>query len=964
MTPERWQRIDDLFRRAAPLPASARAEFLAAECRDDEELQQTLTAMLTADASADDPLRAAVQDCAGQVLAAQTDAWHGRVLGAYRIERQLGAGGMGTVFLARRSDASYEGEVAIKILSNSFATPDERQRFLAERQILARLRHPGIAQLLDGGATEDGVPYIVMEHVEGQPIDEYCETAGLDLEDRLRLFLRVCDAVQHAHRNLVVHRDLKPANILVGPDRAPKLLDFGIAKPLDPSDCAMPAERTMAGARFLTPLHASPEQVQGLPVTTAADVYCLGALLYRLLTGTHPFAAYAERSGELERAILEVDPVRPSAALTAGAGGLSPWEARRRRREIARDLDNIVLMAMRKQPEQRYATVSDLAQDIERFLAHRPVIARPHTRSYRLQKYLQRHAVGVAATAAVMLLVGGLVAFYTQRLAEERDLQASERVAAERVAQFMVDLFKVADPNTGESGVTARELLDRSHESLATGLDDQPLIAARLKAAMGRAYAGLAAFDRALPLHQEALALRRSELPPASLEIAESLHDLGNTHAERGDYEAARAELEEALAIREQRLGPEDLAVGETLARLAFVDLRQARFNDMRTALDRSLAIHLATVGSDDRRTGSVYALLGAYHWSQAHHAEAEQAFGEALAIEERSEAPNQARIAGYVHNLGLLAWQQGEYQGAMDLYGRELELRRSHFGLEHPSVALVYYGLGVTSKEMGRYAEALQHYLDAAELQARALGTDSHYLAMTLGGYGFTLLEIGDLPAARKALSRSLEIFEARFGATHPDLRAPLVGLSKVATAEGRHVEARARLERALAIVEARLPGDHPDVLRTRISLAGAYRMAGDYAAAIALYEPSVAALERTLGLDHPYAVDALCGLGDSLARTGELDRAEAYFQRARINLSAQKATDLRIAVAECLEGQAYVLRRLGDQQQAEAADVRAREIRAQLRAIRRAEAARASTERPLASARSSTSTGPGCEG
>jgi eukaryotic-like serine/threonine-protein kinase len=937
MTPERWATVDQLFSRCVALSEPERRALLDRECGEDPELRDLVQAMLRADATGEDALQQLVSASVAQLDGEPSEPWQGRLLGPYRIERQLGAGGMGTVFLARRADAEYERWVAIKVLSNAFASAEERRRFVSERQILANLSHPGIAQLLDGGTTAEGSPFLVMEYIDGVPIDEYCITQRLPLNARLQFFVRVCDAVQYAHQHLVIHRDIKPGNILVTADGTPKLLDFGIAKLLDASAMPRSVAVTAAGARLLTPQHASPEQLRGEVVTTASDVYSLGVLLYRLLTDRLPYRTRDGSAGEIERAVLDTPPDRLSAAASASSAAQGPrWLRLRSRPTVSAELENIVLKALRKEPSRRYTTAREFALDVECYLAHRPVAARPDSVGYRLLKFGERHTVGVGLTALAIAAFVASVGFHTSRLAQERDVERRERASADRVAQFMVDIFHVADPQSGESKVTARELLDRGYQAIDQELKGEPLLAAKLALAMGRAYGGLAMFDRAGELERQALALRRAHLAAQDPEVAEALHYLGSTLADRGDYVAARTNLEEALGIEERALGPDAVAVGDTLTRLAFVDLRQSRYPAMRAALDRSLAIHLKAAGPDDRRTADVYALLGAYHWVVGEYPAARDAVGRALAIEEGAAAPNSLRIAGFVHTLGLLAWQTGDYSRAMDLYGRELAVREAQLGPEHPSVALPLYGLGVTSANLGMYRDSLAYFRRAAALQEKTLGPDSHYLAMTLGGYGFTLLDVGDLPAARQALARSLAIFQASFGPQHPDLRAPLVGLAKVAAAEHHFEEARALLERALAIVEAKFPPEHPDVLRTRVSLGDVYRAQGDYARSLEYYEPSVLAFQRTLGLNHPYAVDALCGMSDALARLGQPARAAEYYAKAHANLAAQNYADRRAEVAECLRGDADLLRQLGQRVAADEATAQADRIRGYLREAR----------------------------
>src|SRR6202167_3218177 len=414
-------------------------------------------------------------------------------IGPYRVLRTLGVGGMGEVYLAERADAEFDQQVAIKVVYGGSLTRGVHSRLKIERQILAQLDHPNIAHLMDGGSLPDGTTYIVMEYVDGIPIDAFCDSHRLDVAASLKLFQTVCAAVHHAHQNLIVHRDLKPSNILVTRSGAPKLLDFGIAKLLDDRQAGLHTVAvTHADIRVMTPDHASPEQVRGQAITTSSDVYVLGVLLYKLLSGTSPFVIPSARLTDIERAICERDPLPPSLAVKHAepAAALAIAEARgttvnRLSRTLSADLDNIVSMAMRKEPERRYGSSQHMAGDIQRYLDGLPVIARRDTLRYRSAKFVRRHWLPVAAGVSVFMLV---VAFATttyiqsvrigaerDRAAEQRERAEQERIRAGEISGFLVDLFKLSDPEENRGNqVTARELLDSSARRLQAGLQDQP----------------------------------------------------------------------------------------------------------------------------------------------------------------------------------------------------------------------------------------------------------------------------------------------------------------------------------------------------------------------------------------------------------------------------------------------------------------------------------------------------------
>jgi serine/threonine protein kinase len=587
----RWRRLEELFAAGFELEAARREEWLLELPPEDETLLPELRGLLLAGDQGGDFLEAAVAQAEHQLGLAPEAELAGRRVGAYRLVRLLGRGGMGAVYEAERADDAFRQRVAIKLIPSALATAEARHRFAAERQTLAGLEHPHIARLLDGGETEDGLPYLVMEYVDGEPIDAYCETRGLDLGHRLELFCAVCAAVAHAHRNLVVHRDLKPPNILVTGGGDVKLLDFGIAKLLPGAGGAGEHPtllQTRAGRPYLTPLFASPEQLRGETITTATDIYALGLLLFRLLTGQHPYRFSSSRPGEIERVVCEQPTPRPSAAVKGDCAGLAPPALRRRLRG---DLDNIVLMALRKEPARRYASVEQLAEDVRRHVEQRPVRARPDTLGYRAGKFVRRHRVSLAAAALVLAsLVAGLLATMGQaRIAERRFGEVRSLANAL--------LFEVHDAIAPLPGSTpARQLLVRKGleylDRLAAEASGDPALQMELAAAyqrvgdvqgnpsqpnLGDVAGALAAYEKAHALLGRLLArsptnaAARAELARCERRIADGLNYVGKTAAARRRYERAVA-LGTRLAA--EAPGSTRLALELAESRIALGDLR------------------------------------------------------------------------------------------------------------------------------------------------------------------------------------------------------------------------------------------------------------------------------------------------------------------------------------------------------------------------------------------------------
>jgi serine/threonine-protein kinase len=518
MTPEYWLRLESIFLRAADMAPEDRAVFLAETCRDDPDLKAEIEAMLG------EHQKAGTKDRPDRLIALTRlntpQDLTGSTVGAYQVEALIGRGGMGEVYRASRLGGAPGQQVAVKVVPSTLASSDVVRRFRLERQILARLQHPNIVILLDGGITLGGQPYLVMRYVDGIPITKYAEQHRLPVADRLRLFDITCEAVQFAHTNLIVHRDLKPSNILVTAEGQVRLLDFGIAKLLDVTTFDLTAPTT-GERRLLTPEHAAPEQFAGQPVTTATDVYALGVLLYQLLTGVRPFADVP--SIDLPRAVCEREPVPPSQAAAASekTAGLS--------QELRGDLDHIVLMALRKEPTRRYASAGQLAEDIRRYLDGRPVIARADTFGYRTSKFVARNRVALAGVAlsGILLLGAAAVVIRQSRLRADALIQAEAgRTRATRLASFMVGVFDANDPNEARGRtVTARALLDRAANQLVREPAIDPTLRAHMEVALGRAYGNLGLPEQAAAqLH---LALEgHSENRPVDPDLAKALAKL------------------------------------------------------------------------------------------------------------------------------------------------------------------------------------------------------------------------------------------------------------------------------------------------------------------------------------------------------------------------------------------------------------------------------------------------------
>lgn len=912
MDPARWTEVRALFDRIVDLDEAERRAVLEGVRADDPELAAEVEAMIASDGATDWVL----DEGAAALFGGDDEVPAGRRVGPYRLVELLGTGGMGAVWRAERADGAYRGEVAVKLMRTGFSEDRLARRFRDERQILATLRHPNIARLLDGGTTDDGSPYLVMELVDGVPIDEWCRTRGPGLEERLRLFLEVCSAVEFAHRRMVVHRDIKPGNVLVGADGTPKLLDFGIAKLLEPGDMGLSAVRTRTGSRLLTPRYASPEQIQGEPVTVATDVYSLGVLLHQLLTGVLPYASSdTPIVGELERAILEQAPTRPSAAV--GADGIPPGLPRsleRVRRRLRGDLDTIVLTALHKDLDRRYGSVQALARDVEHHLEGRPVEARPDRLGYRVGKFVRRNRAGVAVAAAfVGLLLGSsiLLALQAQRVARERDLAEAERAKAEQVSDFLVGVFEANDPSATQGvEMTAGEILGRGARRIGTDLADQPDVLATVMDAIGGAYQNLGVYDsaavlydrslelreeslgpdhpdvyrslslagtaarlqgrldEAVALHRRALQGRRTLLGPDHPEVASSLSALGLAMQERGDDEEAEELYLDALRIQRERLDPGDEAIARTLNNLSGIYDDRGMADSAMAVLEESVAIRKAGLGTDHLDYAISLNNLATAYENAARYEEAEEVYRESLALRERLLDPGHPMILTVQNNLAVLFIRQGRADEAEPFLNSVVEARRRN-PEERIALATVLSNRGVARVRLGRFADASQDLREALELTEAEVGPDNPMLAYPLGGLSRTQQARELWAEAEASLERALAVRTAAYEAPHALIATSLEALGTFLLGRGRLEEAGTRLTAALEMRRELLAPDHPDLAGSMVAVGRVRLEQGDSVGALHLLSEGHEILVDQLGADHPRVVDA----AQALARVEPTD-------------------------------------------------------------------------------------------
>jgi serine/threonine protein kinase len=716
----------------------------------------------------------------------------GLAIGAYTLISPIGHGGMGTVWLAARNDGRFEGRAALKLLNAALVGRAGEKRFTREGTILARLTHPHIGRLIDAGVTDAGQPYLVLEHIEGRHIDRFCDEERLGIEARLRLFLDVQAAVAHAHASLIVHRDLKPSNVMVTADGQVKLLDFGIAKLLEDDEDGQSTATvlTREGGPALTPRYAAPEQVTGGRITTATDVYALGVLLFELLSGQHPTAVHARSPAEFVKAVADTDPTRLWDAVDEATGSdaataLAVQRAttpERLRRLLCGDLDTIVGKALKRNPSERYTSVIEFADDLRRFLDDQPISARPDTVGYRAAKFAKRHRRILSFAAALVVVLIGVVGFYTARLKVERDRAQVQAEKASRISELLGGLLTGPDPyrNPDSKDPTVQNLLDVGAERVGRDLKGQPELQAEMFTLIGRTYQRMGLPAKAVPLLEQALTIGRQSLGPEHVRIAQSLNDLGVLRREGGDLAGAEPLLVESLAMRRKLLGPEHKDVAVTL-------------------------VELARVFQDRGRDG-----------------EAESLAREALVIRRKIFGEEHRETATSKNELGRLLLRRGDIAGAEPLLRENVATTVRVLGADHPNAGMAKAGLASLLMAKGDLAGAEKLVRESLDVHRRVVGVTHPDYISTLNSVAVVVEAQGRLEEAQSLLEECLQLAAPQFQESHPRMLSYALNLARVRLERGDAAGTEAVLRRVLQERERIYPAGDPRIAQAQ-SLLGA---------------------------------------------------------------------------------------------------------------------------------------------
>lgn len=852
-----WQRIWEVFHAALEQSLETRAAFVDGELAGDTVLRDEVHGLLAAHAREDQLL-----DHPPLLAAAASQLAPGSVLGRYRILRELGQGGMGRVYLVERSDGEYDKHGALKVLDPTLANAALIDSFLRERQILAHLEHPHIARLLDGGRSATGLPYLIMEYVDGVPIDRHCSERALGLDASLALMIQVCETVDFAHRQLIVHRDIKPGNVLVNARGEAVLLDFGIAGQLG-------GQPGLAAA--LTPDYASPEQLAGETIGVASDVYSLGVMLFELLAGERPYPTRGLSLSELSARIRRA----PAPVLRTRRSGLP--------RRLPAELDWICAKAMQAQPDRRYRSAEALAADLRAVRTHHPVAARPASATYGLRKLVRRRWPWFSAAALLLTLSA---AFVWQLDTERRRTHAAleqtriERDRAERVVEFLSALFRQADTTqAGGQEVSARELLDRGRKQL-DARDDLPATGRLLLLnALAEVYRNMGASAVALALLKDAQQLL-PEVASTTLE-AQTLLNLGQVHELEGEHAQAKSALQRALALRRAQGNPAAIAQAAEALAISLQALgERAAAGEL---FAQAYAIHNSVLPVDLAARADAALRLGSWYWVAGELEQAARYYAQALAARRAQTPADLPELARTIDAQGGLRHAQGLYAQAASDFEEAVALRRRILGNAHRHTADSLSNLGAARFDLGDDDAAQAPLREALAIYTAVLPPQSPVLAKTLNNLGLVLLRQNQPDEARAQFERALLINRAAFGESHARVAGNLNNLGLVLERQEHLAQAADAYAQATAIQEQTLGARHPQLAYSLTNLARVQFWLGHADAAIGLFQRALAIREATIEPNHPAQAETLAWYGHALCAGDDRERGLALLRRAR---------------------------------------------------------------------------------
>lgn len=901
-TPERWRRIEELFQSALEMDQRKRSTFLDEACADDQAVRSEVESLLSYSRQTENFI--------------ETPALAAGTIGPYRLIRIIASGGMGVVYEAEQRNPRRS--VALKVMRGDRC--DDPQRILLfqrEAESLARLKHPGIAAIHEAGCAENGRHYLAMELVYGEPLTKYVRKRDIPIRERLELFKRICDAISYAHQRGVIHRDLKPSNILVCDGTAQretgssssigatvKVLDFGLARIMEPE---VGPDTTITGIGQIvgTLRYMSPEQARGKPedIDIRTDVYSLGVVLYELLTDRLPYETDAATPQEALRVICEDQPVRPSLLCRSCRG----------------DLEVIALKALEKDPQRRYQSVSELAEDIDRTLTGQPILAHPPSSLYQLRKLVGRHKVLVAfgISVFVLTLAFGIVAsvlaarleVQRQTAVAAKESEATAKRVSDKVANILDQMLSSASPEIARGKeLTVREVVDEAASRIDSELADQPRVAAAVHDTLGRTYHSLGLNDKAESHLRAGLNGRRALFGEQHPDVLRSMNNLAMLLIDAGKYTEAKRLCEQALRACHLLWKGDHALTATSLNTSASLLLAEGHYPESKQRFREALAMRRRLFGNKNPDVATSLNNLAALLSRRGRYKQAEALYRESLRLRTELLGEDHPDVANSMNNLGMLLWNMGNYADAEPLLERVLALQRRLVGEDHQLVAAALNNLALLRKAMGRLPEAEAYYREALVIQRKVLGPDHPDLAETMNNLATLLYAKGDLTQAEPLLRDALEIRRATLGADHPAVAKNLNDLAALLYAR-RDYDAAEKLYRESLAMYTKLVGkQHPRIGGILNNLGSLMRKKGRYVEAQRFYEQSIKVFRETLPRNHPYNASPLNGLGRMLADRGDLKAAVPLLrqglgiQRKALPAQSPETTKTEAILSDCL--------------------------------------------------------------
>lgn len=768
--------VKSIFERALELDRISRELFFKNLTDEEKKYEEEVKSLL---ASYDDNSDFLEIDPGRDIFSEDNVGPHpliGKHIGSFLIEEEIGIGGMGIVFSGKRDDKEFEQKVAIKILKQGLSSEYLIKRFENERQTLANLQHPNIAKLLDGGKTNEGLPYLIMEYIDGVPITEYCESGKLTVDQKLELFISVCNAVEYAHQNLIIHRDIKPENILVNSEGRVKLLDFGVSKLLEDNSLSANSGLTKTGTWHLTPEYASPEQINGENINTSSDIYSLGVLLYRIISEQNPYKIYNSSPLAISKILSEGKIIKPSEVIqnTTRAAGIKKEFSQKETefhkdsyKKIKGDLDNIILKAMHKDTSQRYASVKDFAIDISRFLNGHPVSAHEDTLIYRFNKFVKRHKVGVALFILFNLLVGtGISAIiYQGRIAaKERDKARIENTKFEKVNDFLTSILSSVDPSEIGRDVKVYDILDKAAENVVTELKDQPEVEASIRSTLGNTYVNLGEYDKGKPFLEKSYDINKKLYGLRSKETAESIHDLANYYDWIGDYKKADSLYGKSIEIFRSVLTEPIKIFGDALNNHAIIKMNFSENDEAEKLYLEAIDISKKVEGKKTRNLAVMMNNLAISYMDVGKLEESEKYYKQSLAIILDVLGGDRPEAGSSYNNMARLYILKNEYDSAEVYLNKSYDLKYRLKGSDHPDVGLALNNLGVLEFHRKNYEKAVKYFNDGLVQYSKTYDEDHPLIATSYNWLGKVSLETERYEQAEKCFSQALKIRIEKF--------------------------------------------------------------------------------------------------------------------------------------------------------------------------------------------------------